>query len=508
VADRVRVWGARAALLFGLGWFAVQLVSHETAQRDVAILGRYSTGYFVFVLLGVAASAAGAVLVLRPELRRLVLADRFRLKMAVFAAWLPVSLTIYALSYTLLPTKGLWNSAFGGLFWAATLAMLLSTFDALRVGVRKAEFWMAVVGVIVALGLAEGAMRYWVRNLVDDTRTRLLYDPTLTQPDLLRYQPHQYEDYILKPGWVSEDGLDRVNSFGYRGDEIEIPKPDGVFRIVALGGSTTYDTEVSDWHDAYPAQLERVLREEYGYTNVEVINGGAGGYNSWESLVNLEFRALDLEPDLVILYQNTNDVHARLVLPDTYRGDNSGHRRPWDAEAVRRATAWPMRVPSVLWRFIGVGFGWLDLRILELDYIVSTPCSGHDTLEGWDECLGMTPEEALEANPPIYYERNVRNIVAVARTNGAEAMLLTWAHNSIFDDYATEPYYQDAFAEHNEIIRRLADELDTYFYDLASDMPLDKEYWADNRHMTAEGNRVRAELIAAYLDEAGTIPKP
>jgi lysophospholipase L1-like esterase len=505
VTDRVRVWGARVALLFGLGWFAIHLVLRRSLERYSIILGRYSTGYFVFMLLGVAVAAAAAMFALRPGFRQLILADRFRLKMAIFAAWLPGGLLVYLLTRMAMATRNLedlWGAAFGGLFWAATLAMLLVTLDALQAAVRKPEFWMAVAGVIVALGLAEGAARYWVRNLVDDEHTRLLYDPGLTHPVMVRYQAHQYEGYILRPGWVSEDGLDRVNSFGYRGAEIEIPKPDGVFRIIALGGSTTYSTSIRDWRDAYPAQLERVLREEYGYTNVEVINGGVGDHNSWESLVNLEFRALDLEPDLVILYQNTNDVDARLVPPDTYRGDNSGLRKPWDAEAMRRATAWPMRVPSVLWRIAGVNFGWLDAEYLDLRAVIKKPCSGAKAVPG---CLGMTPEEALEANPPIYYERNVRDIVAVARANGAEVLLLSWAYST---NFPYRPYYETAWVEHNQVIRRLADELDTYFYDLEATMPPDDKYWTDGRHMTIEGDHVRAELIAAYLDEAGAIPKP
>jgi hypothetical protein len=74
--------------------------------------------------------------------------------------------------------------------------------------------------------------------------------------------------------------------------------------------------------------------------------------------------------------------------------------------------------------------------------------------------------------------------------------------------HSANPYYQAAFAEHDEVIRWLADELDTYFYDLAADMPPDDENWSDGIHMTAEGNHVRAELIAAYLDEAAAIPKP
>jgi lysophospholipase L1-like esterase len=75
-------------------------------------------------------------------------------------------------------------------------------------------------------------------------------------------------------------------------------------------------------------------------------------------------------------------------------------------------------------------------------------------------------------------------------------------------DYTSLDYYQAAFDEQNLVVERLAEEMNTYFYDFAADMPLDEEYWGDGRHMTAKGNRLRAELIAAYLDENGVIPHP
>ena len=121
---------------------------------------------------------------------------------------------------------------------------------------------------------------------------------------------------------------------GYRNDEFPLEKPDGVYRIVALGGSSTYDVAIEDNAATFTAQLEKLLKEDYGYQNVQVINAGVPGYNSWEMLVNLEFRVLDLNPDLVIIYEGVNDVHARLVEPSAYRGDDLGRRQAWQAPRV------------------------------------------------------------------------------------------------------------------------------------------------------------------------------
>ena len=68
--------------------------------------------------------------------------------------------------------------------------------------------------------------------------------------------------------------------------------------------------------------LEKILVEKYKYENIEVINAGVPGYTSWETLINFQFRVLDIEPDLIIIYHGTNDTHARLVLPKFYQSDN------------------------------------------------------------------------------------------------------------------------------------------------------------------------------------------
>jgi lysophospholipase L1-like esterase len=122
-----------------------------------------------------------------------------------------------------------------------------------------------------------------------------------------------------------------------------------VFRIVALGGSTTYGISLP-MNRTYPAQLQQILRDEYGYTQVEVINAGVIAYNSWDLLAEFEYRVLDLNPDMVIVYEGINDVVARLVDPRYYNGANPA-RGTW-------RTDYPALSPSVLtafWRSSSAG---------------------------------------------------------------------------------------------------------------------------------------------------------
>ena len=58
-----------------------------------------------------------------------------------------------------------------------------------------------------------------------------------------RTVPHPYLAYALKPSWSSPRNRKKSashNRLGFRGPEIEIPKPAGTFRVLCLGGSSTY----------------------------------------------------------------------------------------------------------------------------------------------------------------------------------------------------------------------------------------------------------------------------
>jgi hypothetical protein len=170
---------------------------------------------------------------------------------------------------------------------------------------------LLMAGLVAGFAIAEWATRIWLYSVADDYTYSLiaLYEDVPQKHRM--FSPHHYLNYCNTPDFVSRDGLNRHNSLGFRGEEIAIPKPAGRFRIAVLGGSGTYTIKVRDYRQSFPAQLERQLRETYGRTNVEVINAGVGGYNSWEILINLQFRVLDLQPTM------------------STRG--SSHRRPTEA---------------------------------------------------------------------------------------------------------------------------------------------------------------------------------
>lgn len=357
---------------------------------------------------------------------------------------------------------------------------------------KKIVFSLLVFTVVIAL--AEGAARVWLYWLAAPEQYPN-YALATEFPQAAKYVPHHYLCYTLQPGYRRRGTVH--NSLGYRGREIAVPKPAGVFRIAILGGSTTYTEFVYDDAKTFPAQLEQVLRTRYGHGNVEVVNAGCPGYNSWESLVNLEFRVLDLEPDLVIDYDGINDVHSRLVVPAAYKGDNSGRRTVWAPPLEVR-----LMQLSVLGRIIGYHLGlWHHPGV---ECFVRAPTADPGTHRS-ARVLGEDPRQILEQNPPNFFHRNLRSLIAVARANGARVMLATAAHTPACGDYAGTPHYEQGYRENNDVIRAVAREQQVPVFDFAGQMPQDRQWWRDGRHVNEAGARLQAELFAAFIHDGQLI---
>ncbi len=344
------------------------------------------------------------------------------------------------------------------------------------------ELFLLLFSILFAFLLCELVARYWLNNMASEADVKKFGLYEQVKPKAWRIQPHHYLNYITTPNY--QRGELSHNSLGFRGAEIADPKPDSSYRIVAIGGSTTYTEFVRKNSKTYPFLLEQILREEYQHPNIEVINAGVPGYNSWESLMNLQFRVLDLEPDLILVYHGTNDVHTRLVRKSDYKGDNSAKRQQWQLPAI---STWDK---SAVLRIIRRKMGWSQQVWLQ-DVV-----SKQNYIPEYDR------KKALEENPPIYYDRNLRSMVAIAQANGIDIMLATWANSPEFDDYSNTEAYQIGFKEHNEVIKGIGEDLNVPIFDFGQSMDTSKQYWHDGRHVNKDGALLKAQIFAQFIEEA------
>lgn len=335
--------------------------------------------------------------------------------------------------------------------------------------------------LLVTFVIVEVALRIYARSIASP-RWIVKYSRSWDKiPNkFFRYTTHPYFSHVPNPEFRSENGKDRHNRFGFRGGEIEADKPEGVFRIFCIGGSTTYTTAVDNYVDAYPAQLERVLRETYGHRDIEVINAGVPAFSSLDSLLNLLLRVLPLDPDLIVVYHGINDVATRLVPPDKYRRDNSGYCVDWSIRDRDSPHRWWYH--SRLAYYVGVRMG-----------MIPAPKVGYGFLPNTNS---MSVED-LKRNPPVYYETNLSQMALLAHDAGVKIMFSTWAYSEDFDD----PIVKAGVLENNDVVRRVGKRLEVPVFDFANRMPIDQEYWYDAFHVNERGAVHKAELFAGFIEE-------
>lgn len=119
------------------------------------------------------------------------------------------------------------------------------------------------------------------------------------------YERHPYYLARGRPGATLEatGRVIRFDAAGRRGPGSVSPKPPSTFRVLCIGGSTTFDLLAADDGSTWPARLAAKLGPGF-----DVVNAGFPGWTTVESLIALQLRDVDTEPDLVISYSGINDL--------------------------------------------------------------------------------------------------------------------------------------------------------------------------------------------------------
>jgi lysophospholipase L1-like esterase len=239
-------------------------------------------------------------------------------------------------------------------------------------------------------------------------------------------------------------------------------KPEGAFRVMTLGCSTTFGWGVDD-AAAYPDRLEAILNES-GHP-VQVINGGQPGYTSLQGLHLWDTVLHRYAPDVVLfgyLVQDSREVAY---------SDRSQQLLQQDHEFIKESLLHQLK--SYLW--------------------IKATIDGVRT-------------EAKEVGSPdtfrIPREEYVENIRAFkARTEAVGAELVLFAY----------PLERSGYTEgHRALLHAAATELNVPIYDPQPEMerrtasePL---YFPQDRgHANAAGNEVIAQGVAQFLVASGLV---
>jgi len=284
----------------------------------------------------------------------------------------------------------------------------------------------------------------------------------------------------------------RVNSLGFRGPDPKLSneRTPGRLRVYCLGSSTTFGWGASRDETAYPAQLERILKERRGDLQVEVINAGVPGNNSESELKILKEDLPRLKPDIVILWSGWPDWTHYLQPEGRKRQD-----KDW-LEPLRKTNAY---------------------RLAEFVRDGVTPRPQPPAFEEMlsRPGLGKYREAVLEK-----WRKNLAAMIDVSREHGCAVQIIglasplarpveTWdavtrqqASNRLFTLREAAPKDLPAsIARFEETLTGLGEE-----YLKGASLPSDASHFFDGVHMKDEGYRALAEKIAEHVLKL--IPSP
>jgi lysophospholipase L1-like esterase len=224
---------------------------------------------------------------------------------------------------------------------------------------------------------------------------------------LRRFRPSLPSSVKGNPVWEIA-----LNSDGFRDAEFPDEKPASAFRIVCLGDSWTFGMGVGQT-ETYPQQLKTLLGREHPEANFEVFNCGVLGYSSHQGLKLLQKKVLDLNPDVVVIGYAMNDSKI-LGLRDK------------DWIATGQALPWKDQLGGLLKKSE-------TFRLLQ--YVAQAsrykPQTVGDHLRNRAEAAGKADGtvdfatlEPWTRVSPADYEKNIREMVRLARSRNADVILL------------------------------------------------------------------------------------
>lgn len=121
----------------------------------------------------------------------------------------------------------------------------------------------------------------------------------------------------------------QTNEYGFRGPGVQVPKPDGVFRILLLGDSVAFGWGVDDGV-TFARRLEMEWNARGGARRLEVVNTGNPIYDTVQEAATLKETLPLLTPDLVVLVYVVHDIEpSRDLVEALFQG-----AKPIPAEVV------------------------------------------------------------------------------------------------------------------------------------------------------------------------------
>ncbi len=177
------------------------------------------------------------------------------------------------------------------------------------------KLYQKIILLFIACGISLSAGEWYIRT---NHRQLTLEDAQAFSFNCFDEGEHRWiklaenKTCTLKSAWNAYPPVTvKTNSLGLRNPEIQIPKPEGVKRVLFVGDSFTMGWGVKE-PDTFVRRSESLLQKKQLPFDVETINAGFTASGPSGYYIFLKYFGLDLEPDIVVIgFFIGNDITAR-----------------------------------------------------------------------------------------------------------------------------------------------------------------------------------------------------
>lgn len=278
----------------------------------------------------------------------------------------------------------------------------------------------------------------------------------------------------------------QIDSRGFRNPEPEMPKPAGRLRLAFLGASTTFCAEATSNAATWPHLVREKLQSQWPRASFDYVNTGVPGYRLNHILTRLQTRVAPLQPDVIVIYEATNDLSQDTRELARQQGLFTGNADE----------------PSWLGRY---SLAW---------YLIEKNMQLRAT-----QAMAESGKKRLTYDPKTLskgYETRLRALIEAAQQTGRLVAVATFSHKARRDQTPAEqlkacntslfymPYMSvegllAGFEEYNRVIRAVARETGALLIEGEETIPGDDRNFLDSVHFTDAGNQMMAERVAQAL---------
>jgi len=334
---------------------------------------------------------------------------------------------------------------------------------------------VTVAAIVLMLLAVEAAVR--IRHVIK-------YGSTATIEELYTVDPRIN---LRVPVAGYSRGHISINSLGFRGPEIAMPKPADTVRVAYLGASTTWCAEVSGNDYVWPHLVTTSLRQAFPDARFDYVNGGVPGYTIESILKNLQYRVAPLHPDVIVIYEAANNLSGEMRELALERGIIEDQNI--------EVNSWPSRY-SLLWYLVEK-----NLRVMEAQRMAE---KNKGVLEVDANTLGAEYRQVL--TDLVRAAQTTAKLVAVAtfsiqprREQPPERQMRASASALFYMPFVTPATIIETYSRYNRIIREVARDTGALLIEGEDDIPGDPAHFTDSVHFTDLGSKVMAERISRSL---------